>query len=224
MKEYLLLRNNKQSGPYSVEDLRSMGLKPFDLVWIEKKSSAWRYPTEVKELAAFAPSIDDVNKVIVSDAAPKLVTTYTKADFTETVFSNTQVQQQTNDAIAERYTGHVVAIKPTINSTQVRTIKSNASRNIIQVKVRNIDSTADNTISSIETKEQFNNAYAISPEHNNILDSFTAKHQLQLVNEKAVIPFSKNQYVIDNKLEWMVLIIGAISLLAIVLLLVTSPY
>ena len=32
MKEYLLLRNNKQSGPYSAEDLRSMGLRALDLV------------------------------------------------------------------------------------------------------------------------------------------------------------------------------------------------
>lgn len=56
---YLLLRNNKQSGPYSLEDLKSMGLKAYDLVWLEGKSAAWRYPCELEELSAFAPAVEE---------------------------------------------------------------------------------------------------------------------------------------------------------------------
>ena len=56
---YLLLRNNKQSGPYSSEELKSMGLKAYDLVWLEGKSAAWRYPCEIEELKAFAPPVDE---------------------------------------------------------------------------------------------------------------------------------------------------------------------
>lgn len=56
---YLLLRNNKQSGPYSLEELKSMGLKAYDLVWLEGKSAAWRYPCEVDELKNFAPPVDE---------------------------------------------------------------------------------------------------------------------------------------------------------------------
>ena len=56
---YLLLRNNKQSGPYSLEDLKSMGLKAYDLVWLEGKSAAWRYPCELPELSAFAPPVEE---------------------------------------------------------------------------------------------------------------------------------------------------------------------
>jgi len=56
---YLLLRNNKQSGPYSLEDLKSMGLKAYDLVWLEGKSAAWRYPCELEELKAFAPPVEE---------------------------------------------------------------------------------------------------------------------------------------------------------------------
>jgi hypothetical protein len=59
MDMYLLLRNNKQSGPYSVEDLKSMGLKAYDLVWLEGKSAAWRYPCEMEELSAFAPPVEE---------------------------------------------------------------------------------------------------------------------------------------------------------------------
>jgi hypothetical protein len=56
---YLLLRNNKQSGPYSFEELKSMGLKAYDLVWSEGKSAAWRYPCEIEELKPFAPAVEE---------------------------------------------------------------------------------------------------------------------------------------------------------------------
>jgi hypothetical protein len=56
---YLLLRNNKQSGPYSLEELKSMGLKAYDLVWSEGKSAAWRYPSELEELKSFAPAVEE---------------------------------------------------------------------------------------------------------------------------------------------------------------------
>src|SRR5215213_5626980 len=59
MKKFLLLRNNKQSGPYSTEELQEMGLKPYDLIWVEGKSAAWRYPGEVDDLKAFAPAVEE---------------------------------------------------------------------------------------------------------------------------------------------------------------------
>lgn len=59
MKTYLLLRNNKESGPYTTEELISKGLKAYDLVWIEGRSTAWRYPSEVEELKEYAPSVEE---------------------------------------------------------------------------------------------------------------------------------------------------------------------
>jgi len=59
MAMYLLLRSNKQSGPYSLEELISKGLKPYDLVWVEGKSAAWRYPSEVNELKPYAPAVEE---------------------------------------------------------------------------------------------------------------------------------------------------------------------
>lgn len=57
--KYLLLRDNKQSGPYSLDDIKTMGLKKYDLVWVEGKSAAWRYPCEVEEFKSFAPQVDE---------------------------------------------------------------------------------------------------------------------------------------------------------------------
>lgn len=57
MISYLLLRNNKETGPYGLEELVKMGLKAYDLVWVNGKSAAWRYPGEINELKPFAPDV-----------------------------------------------------------------------------------------------------------------------------------------------------------------------
>ena len=49
-KVYLLLRNNLQTGPYNIDELLQQQLKPLDLIWVEGKSLAWSYPSEVSEL------------------------------------------------------------------------------------------------------------------------------------------------------------------------------
>jgi hypothetical protein len=81
MSNYLLLRNNKESGPYTLEEIKGMALKAYDLLWVEGKSAAWRYPGEISELKAFAPAIpeqfyDTLFKKPNSDqAAPDTVST-----------------------------------------------------------------------------------------------------------------------------------------------------
>lgn len=59
MPSYRLLRNNKESGPYTINDLVTLGLKPYDLVWVEGRSAAWRYPSEISELKEFAPVVEE---------------------------------------------------------------------------------------------------------------------------------------------------------------------
>jgi hypothetical protein len=59
MSTYLLLRSNKQSGPYTLDQIRAIGLKAYDLVWIEGRSAAWRYPGEVEEFKSFAPVVEE---------------------------------------------------------------------------------------------------------------------------------------------------------------------
>ncbi|MBO9658694.1 MAG: hypothetical protein J7527_07690 [Chitinophagaceae bacterium] len=59
MANYLLLRDNKETGPFSLEELVKFGLKPYDLVWVQGKSAAWRYPSEVNELKPYAPTVEE---------------------------------------------------------------------------------------------------------------------------------------------------------------------
>jgi hypothetical protein len=59
MVNYLLLRNNKQQGPLSLQHLIQLGLKPYDLVWVEGKSAAWRYPSEIPELKPYCIVVEE---------------------------------------------------------------------------------------------------------------------------------------------------------------------
>jgi hypothetical protein len=59
MNKYLLLRDNKQSGPYTVPELIEKGIKAYDLVWLDGKSVAWRYPSEIEELKAYSPAVEE---------------------------------------------------------------------------------------------------------------------------------------------------------------------
>lgn len=59
MSTYLLLRNNKEAGPFTYEEIKELSLKPFDLLWVVGKSAAWRYPGEIPELKSFAPPVPE---------------------------------------------------------------------------------------------------------------------------------------------------------------------
>jgi len=53
MKRYLLLRDNKETGPYSLEELKALSLKSSDLIWTEGSSTAWKYPLEIEGLKQY---------------------------------------------------------------------------------------------------------------------------------------------------------------------------
>jgi hypothetical protein len=55
---YLLLRDNKQSGPHTLEELLSMNMKNTDLVWIEGRSMGWAFPAEIEALRPFLPEAE----------------------------------------------------------------------------------------------------------------------------------------------------------------------
>ncbi len=64
-KVYRLLRNNKEQGPFTADELIQKNLKPFDLIWADGRSAAWSYPTEMAEFKMYVPDAD--KKVIVSN-------------------------------------------------------------------------------------------------------------------------------------------------------------
>ncbi|MEP7279463.1 MAG: hypothetical protein ABI813_12515 [Bacteroidota bacterium] len=59
MINYRLLRNNKETGPYSEEELISNGFKPYDLLWAEGRSAGWQYPSEISAFKKYAPIVEE---------------------------------------------------------------------------------------------------------------------------------------------------------------------
>lgn len=59
MSTYRMLRSNREMGPYSLDEIISLGLKPYDLIWVDGKSAAWRYPSEIAELKPYAPVVEE---------------------------------------------------------------------------------------------------------------------------------------------------------------------
>jgi hypothetical protein len=59
MHTYRILRDNKEKGPFSMEELLALQLKPYDLIWVEGKSAGWRYPSEIDSLK---PYLNDGNE------------------------------------------------------------------------------------------------------------------------------------------------------------------
>ena len=47
-KVYLILRNNIESGPFTLQELLLQQLKPTDMIWVEGKSTAWTYLSEME--------------------------------------------------------------------------------------------------------------------------------------------------------------------------------
>ncbi len=56
---YRLLRDNKESGPYSEEEMIAKGFKPYDLLWAEGKSAGWQYPSEIAPFKKYAPIVEE---------------------------------------------------------------------------------------------------------------------------------------------------------------------
>ena len=50
---YILLRDNKETGPLSFDDILARGLKSTDLVWVEGQSVCWLNPDQIAELREF---------------------------------------------------------------------------------------------------------------------------------------------------------------------------
>lgn len=246
MKEYLLLRNNVQSGPYSLNEVGELGLKPFDLIWVENKSFSWRYAAEINELSAFAPPIEPT-----LDRAMERMTTATTVQANKNNLVVTRVREEAVQPEAEvliateepfsppvtRAAKHVVALKPHIDHVDIKTIKLNQSPKVVKVQVRSertevvvpttplpenkhygvgepIEDETDNSLHS--------SAYRISnpvAEKVSVYDPLTHKQQ-QVQAAASPVPNVQQQ----NRLEIAVLLVGALSLLAVAYLLLTSSY
>ena len=88
MSTYLMLRSNQETGPFTLEEIREISLKSFDLIWVVGKSAAWRYPGEIPEFKSFAPPVPDQRVNSASQAEPAGQETTSKKAVPSRVYVN----------------------------------------------------------------------------------------------------------------------------------------
>ncbi|HWI89635.1 MAG TPA: hypothetical protein VNT20_00115 [Flavisolibacter sp.] len=70
-RAYLLLRNNQQSGPFTIGELLQQQLMPSDMIWIEGKSTAWTYLSEL-ELIPFIEKAETSGQSSLANAGDEI--------------------------------------------------------------------------------------------------------------------------------------------------------
>ena len=128
MPGYLLLRDNKESGPHTVEEMIAKQLKQHDLIWVEGRSAAWRYPEELEEFKKYVT----VTPVVAAEKAKPA-------------------------AISEMYQ-HPAAKKPAVPDQNTYVPSSNTSKNDIPASrervAKYISVIFPNTVKQVPDKRQ----------------------------------------------------------------------
>ena len=81
-KVYLLLRNNQEFGPFTIDELLQQQLRPTDMLWIEGRSRAWCY---LSEMELMPPSVNvapapEVKPEVIADPTSRTARTAEKPE------------------------------------------------------------------------------------------------------------------------------------------------
>jgi hypothetical protein len=74
---YYLLRNNKESGPFTLKELKEMPLLTSDLIWINGESTCWKSPDEIEELRGLPKEPQAVKQHVIAKSPATLPAAYT---------------------------------------------------------------------------------------------------------------------------------------------------
>lgn len=96
MKSYYVLRNNRETGPFTWREIKGMALLPTDLIWIEGESTSWRYPAELDELKELAGKLqpDSQNPSPLTQKKKKAEKPPLFSDYAPITASTVRAQQQ----------------------------------------------------------------------------------------------------------------------------------
>lgn len=87
MMVYYLLRNNKESGPFTLKELKELPVLTTDLIWINGESTSWKTPDEIPELHGLAKATQGGKQPLKTETAVAASVSYTATTHSPTVFS-----------------------------------------------------------------------------------------------------------------------------------------
>lgn len=122
IKLYRLLRNNKEEGPFTAEELIQKNLRPYDLIWVDGSSAAWRYPGEITQFKQYVPLPGESNVIQpVTNKFPKAAQPATHVAIA--------INNNTSPAIKEKPRYKVSAAWSKIQTVATPAIKDNQPEN-----------------------------------------------------------------------------------------------
>jgi hypothetical protein len=138
---YRLLRNNKEEGPLTAEELVSKQLRTYDLIWINGRSAGWSYPGELSEFKKYAPLPGEENAETKNNKQP-----------VATVSASVHAAVAMNNNIAPLY--QKPRYKVSAAWTKIQTAPSPAvtSNNVIKIKEPMVKASAQNQSSLMQSK------------------------------------------------------------------------
>ncbi len=222
MKPYLLLRNNIQSGPYSVEELNMLGLKPSDLIWVEGKSFSWKYPTEIDELNSLMPAVEQNISDIANSIKEKKLSSVNESipQLSEIEAGDAKIVPFADSGKEKSVEHHsIVSFPPKIEHVEAKTIKSPT---VIKVQIRDKE---NSEYLPAQEPITFRPASFLSPERAAQSDQVKQAVELEtkfaqpmdeirekFIESRVITPRKPRN---RNILEIFILVLGAASLLGI---------
>ncbi|HEU4469769.1 MAG TPA: hypothetical protein VFR58_01680 [Flavisolibacter sp.] len=98
-KIYRILRNNKEQGPLSLEELLEYAPQPNDLIWVDGKSAGWRYPSEIEDLRKVATGMA-VSGAELRQPAARVTTARSEPEAEEQELTPADLEKKANDIFA----------------------------------------------------------------------------------------------------------------------------
>lgn len=108
-KVYLLLRQNQQTGPFSLDELLRFHLTPYDLIWIEGRSAGWYYPQEIEALQPHLNFLTETPTKAVETFVAPAVANLTEPTTPKKIFVSMPAQSAKPEAKQEPVTATSVA-------------------------------------------------------------------------------------------------------------------
>lgn len=192
LKAYRLLRNNKEQGPFTAEELIEKNLKPYDLIWVDGRSAAWSYPGELVEFKTYAPlpneeiSVAQITKQ--QNIIPVSASVQAAVAMNDTISASKQKPRYKVSAAWSKIQTTVPAYKaPMINEAQKEALKKN---NVKQADVINSKSLSWKDAWLDWEKEKTSSAPIELPEKTKPVVS----HKKKNINNNYTVPALETKY------------------------------
>lgn len=137
---YILLRNNSESTPLNLEDLKRIGLLPSDLLWVECQSVCWQHPQEIPELKKLLTPDEQPSNIPATEDELEKYTPLVKADtVTPTVKNRVYVKLPSvpTTTVAEKEEVPIVA-QQTVKSEKITAHKKKPAPEYAQYAMNDI--------------------------------------------------------------------------------------